>query len=46
MNEEYTGWGLEDNSLCMRMFMSELTFDIIDQREYIFTTRGEIIKKN
>lgn len=31
MNETYTGWGLEDNSLCMRMFQyKNLKFDIIN----------------
>ena len=52
MNEKYTGWGLEDNSLCMRMFMSELTsfesvgFDIINQAGiHLFHPRGDYKEK-
>ena len=46
MNEKYTGWGLEDNSLCMRMFMSELTFDIINQAGiHLYHPRGKYKEK-
>ena len=46
MNEKYTGWGLEDNSLCMRMFMSGLTFDIINQVGiHLYHPRGNYKEK-
>ena len=46
MNEEYTGWGFEDNSLCMRMFISKSTFDVIDQSGiHLFHPRGDYKEK-
>ena len=46
MNEEYTGWGFEDNSLCMRMFISKSTFDVIDQPGiHLFHPRGDYKEK-
>jgi hypothetical protein len=46
MNEKYTGWGLEDNSLCMRMFMSGPKFDIINQAGiHLYHPRGNYKEK-
>ena len=47
MNEMYTGWGLEDNSLCMRMFQySNLKFDIVNLPGiHLYHPRGEYDEK-
>lgn len=46
MNEQYSGWGLEDNSLCMRMFNSDPTFDIINQAGiHLYHPRGNYKQK-
>lgn len=47
MNEMYTGWGLEDNSLCMRMFQyKNLKFDIVNLPGiHLYHPRGDYAEK-
>jgi hypothetical protein len=47
MNEMYSGWGLEDNSLCMRMFQySNLKFDIVNLPGiHLYHPRGNCAEK-